>query len=227
MRKMQRKVPFVEGEYYHVYNRGVERRKIFTSVSDYQRFLLLLLLGNTQQAVRISDLNRHYSAQGRSLRDVFSEEIPQNTLVDVLSYCLMPNHVHLIIREKEDDGISKFMSKVMTGYSMYFNKKYERSGALFQGRFQAKHIDSDFYFRHIFSYIHLNPVDLFKSSWKEDGFIDKKGAINFLNEYGYSSYYDYFIGDRPESSVIVQDDDLPWKDDVQIPEQLFDFYIEE
>ena len=78
------------------------------------------------------------------------------TLVDIGIYCLVPNHFHLLIKEKTENGISEFVKKVATGYSMYFNKKYERTGSLFEGPFKAKRIDTDEYLKYIFSYIHLN-----------------------------------------------------------------------
>jgi len=189
--------------------------------------MLLLLLANQPNPVHLSNLLSSKKYQGRSLINIFSEERPDERLVDILAYCLMPNHFHMVIREKSEGGMSTFMGKLMTGYSMYFNKKHERTGTLFQGRFQAKHIDNDSYFRHIFSYVHLNPVDLFKSSWKDDKSIDKTNAVKFLDQYEYSSYPDYFVGIRPESSIILQDFNSSWGEDIRTPEELFNFYTEE
>ncbi len=224
---MQRKIVFSTDEHYHIYNRGVDKRIVFTNDSDYQRFLLLLYLANSNTSVQLQKLIRNYSVQGRSLDEIFVRENLGESLVDVLAYCLMPNHVHLVLRERKEGGISKFMSKVMTGYSMYFNKKYNRTGTLWQGRFQANHIDEDSYLRHIFAYIHLNPIDLFQSGWKEDGLNDMESAIEFLNKYEYSSFHESFIGERPMSKIISGEDTLPWKDDMKSPERLFDFYERE
>ena len=101
-----------------------------------------------------------------------------------------------------EGGISKFMSKLTTGYSMYFNKKYERKGSLFQGVFQAQHADSDNYLKYLFSYIHLNPVKLIQSDWKENGIEDIDGAKKYLNDYKYSSFIDYTGNKREENNIL-------------------------
>lgn len=124
----------------------------------------------------------------------------------------MPNHFHLIIKEKTDSSdkssVSKFMQKLLTAYTMYFNIKNDRSGALFQGTFKAKHIDKDEYFQYLISYIHLNPVKLFESTWKKTGITDKKAAEIFLREYPYSSYIDY-CGEKRSENILLNKDVLP------------------
>src|SRR5690606_36166474 len=94
------------------------------------------------------------------------------TLVEIGAYCLMPNHFHILLKSKEDDGISKFMNKLGTSYSMYFNRRYERTGILFQGRYKAKHVESDEYLKYLFSYSHLNPIKIIDPSWKDRGLKD-------------------------------------------------------
>jgi len=123
-------------------------------------------------------------------------------IVDIGAYCLMPNHFHIFIHERVEGGVSMFMEKLSTAYSMYFNKKNGRTGGLFEGTFKAKHIDSEPYFNWVFSYIHLNPVKLIDSGWKENGISDPVSARKFMKDYKYSSYHDYFLGDRPESAII-------------------------
>ena len=223
---MQRKFVFSPGEYYHVYNRGVDKRKTFNNAKDYFRLLLLMLLCNSPQKVHIANLLNSY--KGLPLVEIFEKEVPEERLVDILTYCVMPNHYHFILREVQEGGISKFMEKMVTGYTMYFNAKYERTGPLFSGRFKARHIDNDNYFRHIFSYIHLNPVDLHQSKWKEDGLKSKKAAIDFLQAYSYSSFVDYFgKEERLERNIVSMDTTLPWLDDVKTPKSLFEFYERE
>lgn len=117
----------------------------------------------------------------------------------------MPNHFHILVYEKVDNGISTFIQKLSTAYSMYFNKRYDRLGSLFEGKFKAKHIDSDPYLNWIFSYMHTNPIKLFKSDWKEEGISDFAAVYDFINNYRYSSYYDYFIGERFEKNIINKD----------------------
>lgn len=123
-------------------------------------------------------------------------------LVDICAYCLMPNHFHLIIRERENNGISRFMQKLLTGYTMYFNKRYERSGNLFQGKFKAKHIDNDEYLKYLISYVHLNPIKLIDQKWKENGIKNKKQSEKYLGKYSYSSYLDYIGLTRVENKII-------------------------
>ena len=178
---------FVPGEYYHVYNRGVEKRLIFITSSDKNRFLSLLYLCNSKIPIHRSDY------ADKSLFDLFNI-VREETLVDIGAYCLMPNHFHLLIHEHTEGGISIFMQKIATAYTMYFNKLNERSGALFQGNFKAEHLNTDNYLKYIFAYIHLNPIGIIDKNWKEHKLIDKKAAINYLNSYQYSSYLDYANG---------------------------------
>src|SRR3989344_2009952 len=128
---MARTFAFAPGEFYHIYNRGTDKRNIFTSRADRDRFLALLYLANQDEPVDLK-------LQGSTLLEIV--ERSGMPLVEIAAYCLMPNHFHLLVRELEEGGISKFMQKLTTGYTMFFNKKYERSGSLFQGRFKATHV---------------------------------------------------------------------------------------
>src|SRR3989344_5882696 len=197
---MQRNVPLVAGETYHLFNRGAHKRNIFTNDADYQRFLLLLLLANHSDPVNLRDLFIHY--KGRSFVEIFREEKPDKSLVDILAYNLMPNHFHLVARQKKDIGVTAFMKNVAIAYSMYFNTKYGHSGTLFQGRFKSSHIDTEPYFRYIFSYVHLNSLDLFESGWKEKGLRDLDGARKYVNSYRHSSFFDYTGNDRAEKALL-------------------------
>lgn len=191
---MARNVTFAPGEYYHVYNRGVEKRLIFSQKVDYDRFLALLYIANSTIPV-------HLSRQGSTLAEFFEVERGE-TLVDLGAYCLMPNHFHLLVREKSANGTSKFMQKLITGYTMYFNKRHERTGALFQSRFRATHAQGDEYLKYLLSYIHLNPVKLIDPSWKEAGIRDVKKAQKYLRGYTSSSFPDYAGESRPERKLI-------------------------
>jgi len=197
---MLRKQPLVAGETYHIYNRGAHKQRIFTNDSDYSRFSLLLHLANSKTPVHLSNLLKEY--QGRSFIEIFENEKCDNRLVDVLSYSLMPNHFHFILRQREDNGIATFVKKLATAYAMYFNTKYEHSGTLFQGRFKSSHIDSEEYFRYIFAYVHLNPLDLFQPDWKVSGIKNKREARSFLSTYSYSSFIDYPKSNRPEGAIL-------------------------
>ena len=119
----------------------------------------------------------------------------------------MPNHFHIYITSPEDglrgeNNISVFMRKLCTAYSKYINKKYERTGYLFEGRFKSVHISDEVQAKYLFSYIHLNPVKLFQKNWKEEGIQNKNEAILFLDKYKWSSYSDYLLKDRIENKIL-------------------------
>jgi putative transposase len=133
---------FAIDEYYHCYNRGTEKRGIFLDSEDFSYFEDSLFLYNT--------LERHGKLRLQSMPK------PEENIVEVLSYSLLPNHFHLLLREKIEDGIPLLMKRVGTGYSMYFNKKYKRSGSLFQGAFKSKYIASDQDLRQVFAYVSEN-----------------------------------------------------------------------
>src|SRR3989344_8568343 len=136
-----RKITFSEGEYYHIYNRGNSKQTIFHDKSDYDRFIKLLFLSNGENNFKIYKISKNIYEVDRGRR-----------LVGIGAYCLMPNHFHLLITQTDKGSITRFMQKVSTGYSMYYNKKYQRSGALFEGKFKAEHADNDNYLKYLFSY---------------------------------------------------------------------------
>lgn len=198
---MAKRTVLAPGEIYHIYNRGTEKRTVFEDTTDRDRFMALLYLANNSTKIHISN------HQGSTLMERFS--IPRDdTLVEIVAYCLMPNHFHLLIREKNEGGISTFMQKLATAYTMYFNTKYVRSGSLFQGRYKAQRVSTDTYLKYLVSYIHLNPVKLCEPKWKETGIKNKAYAKKYLQKYVYSSYLDYLGYDRIEQ-VILNTSSLP------------------
>ncbi len=194
---MGRNIEFSIDEYYHVFNRGNDKRDIFLTEKDYDRFLLLLYLCNNTDKLHLSN------HQGSTLIELFNLK-KVNTLVDIGVYCLMPNHFHLLLREKVEKGISRFMQKLLTAYMMYFNKKEERTGSLFGGGFKAVHVEHGSHLRHLYSYIHLNPCDLFCTRMQLP-YIDKDLLHSFLKNYKYSSYFEYSVRDRIESTILNKD----------------------
>jgi putative transposase len=180
---MQRKVEFIPGEYYHVYSRGVEKRNIFMDIGDRDRFMALLYIMNQERAFRPSD----YLKRGQNVIVLYNLSRSE-PITSILAYAQMNNHFHLLIQERIKGGISKFMGKLLTAYSMYFNTKYKRSGPLFIKPFRSVHVDDDTHFRHLFAYIHTNPLSL------EDSPRDDRERESFIRNYGYSSYSDLFDG---------------------------------
>lgn len=198
---MARNTVLAPGEYYHVYNRGTDKRKIFTNKHDHERFLALMYMANGDNRV-------HLQLQGSTLKEVYKIDRGE-LLVEICAYCLMPNHFHLLIKEVREGGTSLFMQKLTTGYTMYFNKRYDRTGSLFQGRFKAVHVGADDqYLKYLIAYIHLNPIKLVEPTWKEDGIKNMGLVEKYLDNYFYSSYLDY-AGEKRAEEVVITRQSLP------------------
>lgn len=166
---------FIENGIYHVYNRGVEKRDIFLDEQDYAVFLHLL----KYYLSPIDEKSHHPLLEFQNFSIVRPRPLANiEKEVDLLSYCLMSNHFHLLLRQISKDGVTKLLRRISTTYSMYFNKRYKRVGYLFQGRYKAAFIDSDNYLLHVSRYIHLNPFELTRFD---------------LVSYPYSSY-PHFLG---------------------------------
>jgi len=168
---------------YHIYNRGVEKRSLFIDDKDYSRFVDDLVIFNDNKPVINPKLR---------IKDIRGGGHKRKPLVDILAFCLMPNHYHLLLRQRLDGGITEFMRKLGGGYVNYFNLKHKRVGTLFQGKFKSVLINDEAQFMYIPFYIHLNPLDLIAKDWREKGISDSKKAINFLNNYKWSSHLDFF-----------------------------------
>lgn len=203
-----RKINFVEGEFYHIYNRGNSKQKIFLDDDDYKHFLQLLYICNSEKRVNLRE-----NIIEKNI-DVFDFE-RGNRLVSIGAYTPMPNHFHLYLTipsQKSDiwggekNNITEFMRKLGTAYSKYFNAKYERTGSLFEGVFKAVHIENDTQARYLFSYIHLNCTKLLQSDWKEIGIKNKQQVLEFLKNYKWSSYLDYKGIVRPENKILNRED---------------------
>jgi len=189
--------PIELDEWYHCYNRGVDKRRVFLNRSDYERFLLLLFTANASVPAHIFHLeNKHLQTV---LSDISLNR--GNAIVEIGAYSLMPNHVHLVLKEIQEHGISLFMQKVFTGYTMYFNEKNERTGSLFAGTFKSKHIASDDYLKQLIPYVHLNCVEIFDPKWKTG---QGSGAAihERLEKYPYSSLPDFLGTKRPERKLL-------------------------
>ena len=168
---------YVEGGYYHIYNRGVEKRIIFLDKQDHVVFLRFLkeylLPPDHQQIKKLQRINPRRHA------------VNCHNDIDLLAYCLMPNHFHLFIKQKTQEGLKTFMKALSTNYVMYFNHKYERVGPLFQGIYKAALIRKERHLLHITRYIHLNPEEILTNN-------------QLLQNYPYSSYKYYLRVNKPD-----------------------------
>jgi len=175
-------------ELFHTLNRGVDKRKIFLDRQDHLRFIHDLFEFNDQEWVNTTFY------RFRQSNDIASRKIerrPRKLLVNVHAFALMPNHYHLLLSPKIENGISKFMKKINMGYAKYFNQKYERQGALFEGRYKSVLIKNEAHFIHIPYYIHLNPLDLATPEWRDRKLKNYQKAVGFLDSYRWSSHLDY------------------------------------
>lgn len=152
---MRKIPPLINGEYYHLYNRGVDKRDIFLDVEDYFRFLKSL--NEFNQVDPIISLYIADQLKDRGIVGVGSLQTKEK-LVEIIAYNLIPNHFHLILKQLKDGGISEFMKRIGTGYTGYFNYKNKRTGALFQGRFKAVHIDSNEKLVYLSAYVNGNHI---------------------------------------------------------------------
>ncbi len=144
-----RNIEFSNGEYYHVFNRGVDKRIIFNTKEQQEFFFNRMKLLNTTDS-------RKYIANKRSRYKDKTIIASGDQLVSIVAYCLLPNHYHLLLRQEIDNGISQFMQRLGTSYTMYFNQQEKRSGSLFQGKFKAKHLSGDFALPVVSAYVNLN-----------------------------------------------------------------------
>jgi putative transposase len=175
---------FRAGEYYHVYNRGDNRERIFLDEQDFFNFLkrLKISLGLvTDPKLRI-------------------RSVPLGSF-EVLAYCLMDNHYHMLIQQKAETAISTLINKVSTSYAKYFNAKYKRVGNIFQDTFRAKHIDNDSYLTYLSAYIHANPTNPFAYAYSS---LPEYLGVRNGNLCNPNVVLDYFEQDREKYKVFVQ-----------------------
>lgn len=193
-----REVQFSTGNMYHVYNRGVDKRTIFNDPKDFERFYTSLFLFN----------NKSFSNSGgsSSLRDVELQRLLETSdkavkLVRVISYCLLPNHFHLLLEQLEEDGIIKFMHRVGMGYARYYNTRHDRTGRLYEGTFKAVLVERDAQLEHLPRYIHLNALDLTNYNWRDGIAEGWTEAEKFLHQYRWSSH-DVYIGQTQQLPLV-------------------------
>jgi len=170
-----RKIPLVNGCYYHIVTRSIAKYEIFNNGDDYLRIMALLDL------YRFLDFQYKYSKFiGHSLRHqkaIVNSMKNSAQLVEIVAYCIMPTHIHLILKQKTDNGISKYMARVLDAYTRYFNVKYHRTGPLWEGRFKSVLVDTDEQLLHLTRYLHLNPTSA--------------GLVKKPQDWQFSSYREY------------------------------------
>jgi len=172
------------GEYVHIFNRGIQKQPIFETKADFWRFLFLLLTFQGEMVVKNVSREFKKSVQSQALHideDLVSDVL-RTRMVELVAFCFMPNHFHLIIRELVDDGISRYMQRTQTAYVKYFNLLHNKSGHLFQGPYKSVHISSDRQLMYTSAYIHKNPVEI---GWKGNE-----------SQYPWSSYRDFVAENR-------------------------------
>lgn len=196
---MYRRTSFAPGEWYHCYTRGVDKRKVYLSNSDYARYIQLMYLANDTQPIERSSFGLNPSHE-----DLLHKQRTDN-LVTIGAYTLMPNHFHFLVREEAEGGITRFMRKIGTGYTMYFNIKHKRVGNLFLKPFRSKHVPDDRYAQRVVQYIHLNAAELFEPEWKSGVVRNEQTLLASLSTYPYSSLPDYYGQIRAENGLLGKD----------------------
>lgn len=179
--RSMRRIPLAVGEIYHIFNRGVDKRIVFNDQKDIERFFQCMTAFNSLKPV------------GSLYEQSFQKEKTKiKPLVHFVAYNLLPNHFHFILEQAAENGISQFMKRLLGGYTWYFNNKHKRSGALFQGAFKSKHVDSNEYLLHVSAYVNLN-----------DKMRQLGGSVAKL---GKSSWYDYVGSENKFSNMCTKKD---------------------
>lgn len=193
----KRKLSFLEHEVYFVFNKGNFSHDIFHDEQDYQRFLKIVFLSNGNKKFKYKDFLKYN-------KNIFEINVGDK-IVNLISFVCLPNTFFFLLELKPqrfgkslgvnrhlDNNLSIFMKRVGSAYSMYYNKKYSKTGSLFEGKFKAEHVSDQSYFKYLFSLINLSPINLIQKDWKEVGVKDFEVTKKFLEEYKYSSFKYFF-----------------------------------
>lgn len=200
--------PLVNGEIYHVVSRAVGDTVVFDSESDFYRGIFSIYEFNNSIPVNIWQRRKKRKIEKLIEKSVATSDVAtildkRDKFVDILAFSFMPNHLHLILKQLKDNGITEFMKKVNGGYAKYFNEKYERMGHLFN-KFRAVHIKDDNQLRNVFVYVHANLISMVEPGWKEKGIRNPDKVIDFLENSKRHSYMDY-LGKKAFPSVTKRD----------------------
>jgi putative transposase len=205
---------YVNNGYYHIYNRGVEKRIIFLDQQDYSVFLSYLkeyLLPKDEKELyqRLSDPNLYYKEKDKILKRLRLNNFDQE--ISLLAYCLMPNHFHFFVKQENIGAIDKFMNSLGTRYTMYFNRKYERVGSLYQGVYRAVLVENESQFLHLSRYIHKQAIDLGNqpSSYPDYTGIRKKlwvkaeEILSYFSKTNPSLSYEKFVAEFDKTEILT------------------------
>jgi len=189
-------------EFYHIIKRSIDNRLIFSNPEDCLRAINSLLVFNDKE---LTPWEHRIFWSKRSPESLASGNYtPKTPLIEIHAFCLMPNHIHLLVRQLIEKGIQIVMQK-FGGFSRYFNKKYKREGTLFQDRYKIVHIEDEVQLKNTFVYIHTNPVALVEPNWKKWEIKNPSKTINFLEKkYRWTSLWDY-LGKKNFPQVITRD----------------------
>lgn len=178
-----RKVPLVTGEYYHVFNRGINHRRTFTAENNYRDYSRAIETLTYYRPMNNKLKYSYFLARPKDeQRDILSKFTKLSNRVTIVAFCLMPNHFHLLLKQEEDGGISQYLADFQNSYTKYFNAKHKRSGALFDRQFKAVLVESENQLLHLTRYIHLNPYSSNLITYDQ------------ITNYPYSSLTEYLSG---------------------------------
>jgi putative transposase len=180
------------GDIKHIFNRGINKNDIFIDDSDRRRFVESLYKFNNEGTAIRSEAE-----------SFFDNPPPQEKIVEILKWTLMPNHFHLLLQEKVDGGISEFTRRLGNGYTKYFNIKHKKSGFLFQNRTKMVLLENNRQFLYIPYYVDLNVLDINSPNWKQEGLKDIDKALTSMKNYRWSSFSDYFDSQERNFSCVI------------------------
>lgn len=182
---MTRNISLAVGEHYHIYSRGVSQSNIFIDESDYLRFIFLMLHQQSNHHIYNPDKNVESFKKYKLFLPHKStlEKITSGRCVEIINFALMSNHFHFTLKEVKENGISDYMQRVLLAYAKYFNRKYKRTGHLFESRFQSVHISNNSQLLYLSAYIHKNPKEI--KEWRGREI-----------QYPWSSFSDYVESNR-------------------------------
>lgn len=211
----KRKIPLVTDYYYHIYSRSIAGYVIFNESADFLRMVELFNL------YRYMDFNYRYS-RFCELEPVLRNQILKNikvssdTLVDIIAYCVMPTHIHLILKQNVDGGISKFMGKILNSYTRYFNIKHHRLGPLWEGKFKNVKVITDEQLLHVTRYFHLNASSVGLVNKPEDWLYSSYGEYLGLTKDGFCRFQNLFVDFDPKQYQKFVNDQIAYQRELSI-----------